>query len=356
MTADEAWDKIVSRVKKNRDVLEEKVEEIWGDTIFSILLGYDDDDVLHQVPVQMGKETKRLDILVKEDRKNIFVVEFKRHYSAFDDHDKKQLFSYMRLLEPPVKVGILICKELYIYYDVPEKPLEMKIPFEHGNPQGSKFIDLFRKGNFDENAVKAFIEQQQTLQSEIQAIRADLQRVSINDIIKQYYKPQYSEEAIEIALKDLKVEVSFDVKKQVFPEHKFGAPMPVVHAGEKDTTQYTFKDHIYGKGRLVLAVISDYVQSHPTITRDELKHIFYKQLQGSLAVVEDIETANEDYRKKLEAWTQSGMKKNKPKFRFFPETLHLSDGAMYVSTEWGIGNIGKFIAVAKELGYDIMET
>ena len=275
MTADEIWSKIVSRVEKNRDALEEKVEEIWGDTIFSILLGYDDDDVAHQVGVQNGRETKRLDILVKEDRKNIFVVEFKKLNSAFDECAKKQLFSYMRLLEYPVKVGILICKELYLYYDAaPEKLLEMKIAFEHGNPQGSKFIDLFRKGSFNENAVKAFIEQQQMLQTDIQAIRADLQHVSINDIIKQYYKPQYSEEAIEIALKDLKVGVSFDVKKQVFPEHKFGAPMPVVHAGEKDKTQYTFKDHIYGKGRLVLAVISDYVQSHPTTTRDELKRIF----------------------------------------------------------------------------------
>lgn len=249
-----------------------------GRHYFSILLGYDDDDVAHQVGVQNGRETKRLDILVKEDRKNIFVVEFKKLNSAFDEYAKKQLFSYMRLLEYPVKIGILICKELYLYYDAaPEKLLEMKIPFEHGNPQGSKFIDLFRKGNFDENAVKAFIEQQQTLQSDIQAIHADVQRVSIKDIIKQYYKPQYSEEAIELALKDLQLSLSLGEEKKT-PNTKLltGMPkLPIMRSANDSPIKKAYKTFLIKRGH-TQNVANSYASGITTVLKWE--HLTWEEL------------------------------------------------------------------------------
>ena len=113
--------------------------------------------------------------------------------------------------------------------------------------------------------------------------------------------------------------------------------------GKRDTTKYMWEGNVYLKNRLVLAIVRDYAKRHPDITRRQLKTIFDKTLQGSLGVVEDEEPAKlrSDYDKRFFA---------KP-----DEALTLADGNMYVCTQWGILNIPKFLARARELGYDIKE-
>lgn len=111
----------------------------------------------------------------------------------------------------------------------------------------------------------------------------------------------------------------------------------------KDKTKYMFKGVIYPKNRLVLAVVTDYVKNHPSITEEELKEVFNKSLQGSIGVVEDIETAK----------TRSDYN-----VRFFAESdevLNVADGKMIVCTQWGITNIGNFLFRARMLGYEIEE-
>ena len=112
---------------------------------------------------------------------------------------------------------------------------------------------------------------------------------------------------------------------------------------KRDTTRYLYKGNVYPKNRLVLAIVSDYAENKEDITCYELKNVFPKSLQGSIGVVEyaDIAVKRHDYR-----------------VRFFAdksEVIHLSDGDMFVCSQWGILNIGNFIARAKELGFDIKE-
>ncbi len=111
--------------------------------------------------------------------------------------------------------------------------------------------------------------------------------------------------------------------------------------GRRDTTRYLFEGNVYLKNRLVLAVVKTYVAQNRHISRHELKQIFPKTLQGSIGVVEDSEIAEgrSDY-----------------EVRFFTkpnEILHLSDGNMYVCTQWGILNIPNFICRAEQLGFEI---
>lgn len=111
----------------------------------------------------------------------------------------------------------------------------------------------------------------------------------------------------------------------------------------RDKTRYMFKGNVYLKNKLVLAVVTDYVNKHPNITVSELKEVFNKSLQGSIGVVESemIARLRKDY-----------------EVRFFAkdyEILHLSDGNAYVCTQWGILNIPNFIARARQLGYEIEE-
>lgn len=111
----------------------------------------------------------------------------------------------------------------------------------------------------------------------------------------------------------------------------------------RDKTRYMFKGNVYLKNKLVLAVVTDYVNKHPNITINELKEVFNKSLQGSIGVVENLIIAVQ--RKDFEV-------------RFFTkdnEVLNLVDGKVFVCSQWGILNIPNFIARARQLGYEIQE-
>ena len=116
------------------------------------------------------------------------------------------------------------------------------------------------------------------------------------------------------------------------------SPQPT---GKRDTTRYMFDGNVYLKNRLVLAVVKAYVARNTSITRQQLKQVFDKTLQGSIGVVEnaDIAACRSDY-----------------EVRFFTKSedvLHLVDGDMYVCTQWGILNIPNFIKRAEQLGFEI---
>lgn len=116
---------------------------------------------------------------------------------------------------------------------------------------------------------------------------------------------------------------------------------PTVVSGKRDTTRFMFESNVYLKNRLVLAVVRAYLRDNPNTTREEIKTVFPKSLQGSIGVVEmtEIAEARVDYT-----------------VRFFTkpeEVLHLVDGNMYVCSQWGILNIPNFIKIAHQYGYKI---
>lgn len=117
--------------------------------------------------------------------------------------------------------------------------------------------------------------------------------------------------------------------------------MPAPEAGKRDTTRYMFNGGVFPKNRLVFAVVREYVRRHAYLTCSQLKQVFEKSLQGSIGVVETVQLARlrPDY-----------------EVRFFTreqEILHLSDGDMYVCSQWGILNIPNFIKRAGQLGFQI---
>ena len=113
----------------------------------------------------------------------------------------------------------------------------------------------------------------------------------------------------------------------------------------KDATKYIFNEKNLGKGRLVYEIVKQYIQD-TTPTYSELKAAFPDTLQGSREVViskEDKETKDKTSKD--------------TKTRYFTSTqdkLTTKDNVtVYVSTEWGIGNINTFINQAKQLGYEL---
>lgn len=106
----------------------------------------------------------------------------------------------------------------------------------------------------------------------------------------------------------------------------------------KDYTKYIFKGQKYGKNRLVLEVIKDYVERNPTITYSQLKAKFPDNLQGK------------------EIFTTETEAKQKPDRRNFiapDELITLSDETIAVSTQWGIGNINRFLNHCQKMNIEI---
>ncbi len=110
---------------------------------------------------------------------------------------------------------------------------------------------------------------------------------------------------------------------------------------KRDNSRYLFEGNIYMKNRLVLAVVKSYLAKNISITRNELKQVFNKSLQGSIGVVEDIEIAKKRADYNIRFFTKEN------------EVLQLIDGGMYVCTQWGILNLPYFLAKAETLGFKI---
>ena len=220
MNAVEKWNLIVAEVQKKLSARETEVQQLW-ENIFADanFFGYSrfGGEIDSQRNIHIGSYERTIpDIIIRDiaNNKDLFVVELKQHNLPFDNKYKEQLFSYMRLLR--LSAGVLICNKIYLYilgYD--DNETSMEIAFTNNNPNGSKFIELFSKNGYNENEVKQFIEKNKELKSHIQEIRTDLQTLSIIDVIKEHYAPKYSNEEIEIALKNLQISISFNSYNQI---------------------------------------------------------------------------------------------------------------------------------------------
>ena len=109
--------------------------------------------------------------------------------------------------------------------------------------------------------------------------------------------------------------------------------------GKRDTSKYTFNGEAFAKGRLVHAVVKDYVSKNTDITFDELKKAFPNEWQaggaksGNRAVFVRLADAEQLFEDK-------GHRRH-----FFKEgeTIQLSDEVIAVTNQWGIDNIGDFV-------------
>lgn len=109
----------------------------------------------------------------------------------------------------------------------------------------------------------------------------------------------------------------------------------------KDYTKYIFNGNKYGKNRLVLAVIKDYVKNNPSITYQKLQTVFPNSLQGTETFTTETEAKQKTDRRNF-------IKKN--------ELITLADATIAVSTQWGLANIEPFINHCKKMNLDIKAT
>ena len=219
MTTADKWNLIVSNVQKKYMAKENEVQNLWealfADTNF---FGYSkfsgEIDSQHHLHIGVSGQP-RPDIIIKDiiNNRNLFVIELKQHNLPYDTKYKEQLFSYMLLLE--LKVGILICDKIHIFYR--EKygvEYSLVIPFTNNNSNGIRFIELFSKGNFNQEDIKNFIVSIEKTKENINQIKADLQQLDINELLIEHYSQKYSLEEVNEALKNLHISIGFENEVQ----------------------------------------------------------------------------------------------------------------------------------------------
>jgi len=108
-----------------------------------------------------------------------------------------------------------------------------------------------------------------------------------------------------------------------------------------DRTKYVFMGGTYGKSRLVLAVIRDYVSKHPDAMFADLETKFPRHLQGSKGC----------FATQTEAVEIFEATNHKRHFIAPDEVLRLADGSICVCNQWGMRNIEQFLKHIHELGY-----
>ncbi|MBT7753099.1 MAG: hypothetical protein HN733_01420 [Gammaproteobacteria bacterium] len=129
-----------------------------------------------------------------------------------------------------------------------------------------------------------------------------------------------------------------ELKEEIF--EKTFSEIEEAIKGKKDTTKYNFKENKnLGKGRLVLAVVKDYVENNPEISFEELLLVFPSELRSVYGVFARTEEVEE-----------------KHQVRYFmkdADRIALSDSTIAVCNQWGITNIDPFLEVCKKLGLEI---
>lgn len=252
MTYAEAWNKIVGYYEKYGTDLEEKIQTVWEDSVFSAILNYNTTEIDAQRAVQMGS-TKKADIVVREDGKDVVVVELKRHTESVLGKGQDQLFSYLNQLKS-VDIGILVCNKLYVYdFDFTKQNAEnaenrLEIPFERDNPDGAKFVELFSKENFNAQNIKEYIQSQRQEKQDVSAIRGEITAELIKELLKKHFMQTYTEDTFEQAFSTVHIEVT-DKATNVFEKHQpsDNAPAIAYKIGERTVDAGTFKKELLQK-------------------------------------------------------------------------------------------------------------
>jgi len=121
----------------------------------------------------------------------------------------------------------------------------------------------------------------------------------------------------------------------------------------KDYTKYIFKNQIYNKRKLVLAVMKDWISHNTPHSFDELQKAFPNNLRtgGKNLKGGDLYTTLAEAQ---EIYDRQSI------HRYFTGEGEIisfeGEGDFVISNQWGKGNIEKFISHAKSIGCEIEET
>jgi hypothetical protein len=209
----ENWKKLCSMINP---LIEKGVDEDIFHNLFESCLraifNWDDDNCIkHKHPVQMGRDKKEADIVLKSDGFGI-VIEMKKPSIELGGKEVSQLTSYMRFLR--YKYGMLVGNKIKIFYDDDtnnDDPLQIaSFSFDVTNKDGIDFCNILDKAVCSNEKLKAFaidrINRIQT-EKEMEKLKSKLvedEGKMIKQIIREKYISEgYEEKSIDSILNDI---------------------------------------------------------------------------------------------------------------------------------------------------------
>jgi len=323
-------------------------------------------DIQIRPSIPVGANNRAIpDFIIKSlEGKNVFVIEIKQPSLPITVQFQQQLFSYMRLLK--LSYGVLIGSNIQIFYDGDlsdqDDPILLEtIPFYKDNIKGEQFVELFSKDQFSQESLLAYTKkalkhiskagEQKKLKLHILSV--DFQK-EVKTLIKQHLLSDYDAEVIDKTLTDIVVECKESVSSIIQSESQNEPTINKATVGDdsktkkRDTTKYILNN--YGrkltKSRFVYEVVKQYIKNNPASSFDDLRGVFDKELQGSTGVVNTVDEIELKYANKTD----------KRHFIKEEDLLTSGDGIMFaVSTQWGIGNVGNIVSLARDLGYQVQD-
>lgn len=321
-------------------------------------------EICHKSNIPIGNSKFiQPDILIKRDNEDQFVIEVKRPVHTQTDRERVQLESYMRQLK--LDVGIYIGEHIEVFYDKPKSKdavSVLRIPLEIDSKLGAKFVEKFSKEVFSKDAIVEFCEarmEEMKRQASLNKIKENLlanAQTQIKESLLPYLMEKYGGSFSEEDMKGMLSQLHFSAEAGSFvipqtpqeSQHNTTNVLPpeTTKKREYDYTEYSIEGgQFLGKNKFVYAAVSMYVKQHPNVSFSDLERVFPPELQGSFGVIRTM-----DYIKE----------KNYNGRRYFKEpeyVLHSGDNIPFaVSTEWGKGNIDKFVNAVKQLGYHVETT
>ncbi len=193
---------------------EQKVQNVW-ETIFSEFFGYS--KLLNEIDahrtMRLGSTDRLIpDIIIKNNTRDLFVVELKQPSLTKDVTYELQIISYLKQLH--ADLGILICDRIVLIdYDYNKPDNEQKdfdISFTPDNEDGIAFIELFSKETFSPEKVKAFIDSKTKAQRNKIAIKSEITTELINNLLQNYFASKYSKDDYEKVRKSFNITICFN--------------------------------------------------------------------------------------------------------------------------------------------------
>lgn len=346
MEIEQIWNYIVEKYEEDYNALESVLQTSW-EQYFSELFDYSRlfGEVDAHRSKQIGSSQRAVpDIIIKVNGEDLFIVELKQYNAKFSEEMEDQLKSYMDLLH--IKVGILVCQKIYVYiYDFSQSKFKRtEISFRKDDVNGIKFINLFKKANFSIESIEQFIDSEKKFKNNVNEIKTKITERTVRELLESFFIESYLKEEVECALSDILIEVKSKQQTPQQPSVLNDRKKKVGGGGDNgmDYSRYLFEGQSYGKSRLVLAVVKAYVRDNSPLSSTFLKTVFEDKIQGSTGVIATPDVARgkrQDYQKRY----------------FVKEPINTRDGVVWVCTQWGIGNIDKFITKASSLGYSIIK-
>ncbi|GBU25198.1 hypothetical protein R83H12_01839 [Fibrobacteria bacterium R8-3-H12] len=147
-SAIEIWNDLCFHINKHKNSLEKEFQRIVVSFFEKLGWSSHKGEIISQQTIPIGAAQRLIpDIIIKENDKEVIVIELKKNNASNSSRTQQQLFSYMHQLK--LKFGMFIGENLQFYYDKPDdngQPIEIfETDFTSDNEEAAKFISLISK-------------------------------------------------------------------------------------------------------------------------------------------------------------------------------------------------------------------